>query len=137
MKKEKSCGIIPIHFINDEPFFILVQSKHGFFGFPKGHVEGNETEIETALRECKEEVDLTPTIIDGFREEFSYHMVEFDTYKTEVLFLGFVDDLSYRKQESEIVNILLVPYIEAIKILSFDDTRNVLRKAKEFLDNNK
>ena len=137
MRYEKSCGIVPFHIINGEPFVVLVQQNNGEFGVPKGHVEGNETELETALRECKEEVDLSPRIVDGFREEISYHMMEFDTYKTVVFFMGVVDDLSFRKQESEIANILLVPIKEAMKTLTYDDTRNVLNKAKNFFDNNK
>ena len=137
MRYEKSCGIVPFYIINGEPFVILIQQNNGDFGFPKGHVEGNETELETAIRECKEEVDLSPRIIDGFREEIFYHMMEYDTYKIVVFFMGVVDDLSYRKQESEIANILLVPIKEAMKTLTYDDTRNVLTKAKNFFDNNK
>ena len=137
MNFEKSCGIVPLYFMNNEPFIVLVKQNNGDIGFPKGHVEGNETELETAERECKEEVDLSPRIIDGFREEISYHMSEYDTYKTVVFFIGVVDDLSYRRQESEISDILLVPFAEAMKTLTYDDTRRVLSKVKEFYENNK
>ena len=137
MNYENCCGIIPFYIVNGEPFFVLVKSNNGFFGFPKGHVEGNETELETALRECKEETNLSPKIIDGFREEISYHMVEFDIYKKEVFFAGVIKDLSYKKQESEIADILLLSYGDAMKTLSFNDTKGVLQKAKNFFDNNK
>ena len=137
MKFEKSCGIVPLYFINNEPFVILIQQNNGDFGFPKGHVEGNETEFETALRECKEKVDLSPKIIDGFREEISYYIPQYDVHKTVVFFVGVIDDLSYRRQESEISNILLVPFKEAMKTITYDQTRNVLAKVKEFYENNK
>ncbi len=137
MNFEKSCGIVPLYFINNEPFVILIQQNNGDFGFPKGHVEGNETELETALRECKEEVDLSPKIIDGFREEISYYISQYDVHKTVVFFVGVIDDLSYRRQESEISNILLVPFKEAMKTITYDQTRNVLAKVKEFYENNK
>lgn len=137
MNFEKSCGIVPLYFINNEPFVILIQQNNGDFGFPKGHVEGNETELETALRECKEEVDLSPKIIDGFREEISYYISQYDVHKTVVFFIGVIDDLSYRRQESEVSNILLVPFKEAMKTITYDQTRNVLAKVKDFYENNK
>ena len=31
--------------------YVIVQEIEGNHGFPKGHVEGDETEIQTALRE--------------------------------------------------------------------------------------
>ena len=48
MKKEKSCGAIVI---NDKNQVLLVKHNIGHYGFPKGHVNSNETEIETAIRE--------------------------------------------------------------------------------------
>ena len=137
MKFEKSCGIVPLYFINNEPFVILIQQNNGDFGFPKGHVEGNEAELETASRECKEEVNLSPKIIDGFREEISYYIPQYDVQKTVAFFVGVIDDLSYRRQESEISTILLVPFKEAMKTITYDQTRNVLAKVKEFYENNK
>ena len=137
MKFEKSCGIVPLYFINNDPFVVLIQQNNGDIGFPKGHVEGNETELETASRECKEETDLSSKIIEGFREEISYYVPQYDVNKTVVFFVGVIDDLSYRRQESEIAKIILVPIDEAMKTLTYDQSRKVLEKAKEFYENNK
>lgn len=137
MKFEKSCGIVPLYFINNDPFVVLIQQNNGDIGFPKGHVEGNEAELETAYRECKEETDLSPKIIEGFREEISYYVPQYDVNKTIVFFVGVIDDLSYRRQESEIAKIILVPIDEAMKTLTYDQSRKVLEKAKEFYENNK
>ena len=62
MKKEKSCGIIV--FDNDK--VLVVKHLDGHYGFPKGHVENNETEEETAIREVKEETNCDAKIIPGF-----------------------------------------------------------------------
>ena len=43
-KKEKSCGIIVF---DDKNRVLMVKHKEGHYGFPKGHVEPNETENET------------------------------------------------------------------------------------------
>jgi 8-oxo-dGTP pyrophosphatase MutT (NUDIX family) len=37
---------------------LLIQDSYGNWGFPKGHIEGNETPGEAALRECREETGL-------------------------------------------------------------------------------
>ena len=68
MKNEKSCGCIII----DNGKVLLVKQTAGHWGFPKGHVETNETEIETAIRETKEETNLS-TISVG--EEPNRHIV--------------------------------------------------------------
>ena len=45
----------------------------GHWGFVKGHVEDNETEKETALRELKEETGLSKVeFIEGFKEKTHY-----------------------------------------------------------------
>ena len=54
MKYEKSCGAVVYTKINDTIKYVLVQQLEGFWGFPKGHIEGNETEEENALREIYE-----------------------------------------------------------------------------------
>ena len=55
---EKSCGAIVFTLENGEIKYLLVEEMSGCHSFPKGHVENNETEEETALREIKEETNL-------------------------------------------------------------------------------
>ena len=66
MNKEKSCGAVIFTRDEEDLKFVLIKNLEGSYGFPKGHVEDNETEEETALREVKEEVGLDVEIIDGF-----------------------------------------------------------------------
>ena len=72
MKKEKSCGFIIFTNVEGVIKFLIIQQLEGFHSFPKGHMEGNETELETAFREVKEEVNIIPTLIEGFRESESH-----------------------------------------------------------------
>ena len=44
IKKEKACGCIII----ENRKVLLIQQTKGHWGFPKGHMELGETEIETA-----------------------------------------------------------------------------------------
>ena len=69
MITEKSCGAIVFTKDNGCIQYVIIRSKEGFYGFPKGHMEENETEAETALREVAEEVGLSVTLIPDFRTE--------------------------------------------------------------------
>lgn len=135
MKYEKSCGVIPFCFIGNEVKVVLIKQNNGIIGFPKGHVEENESEEETALRECQEETNLTASLVEGFREEISYYIQEYDVEKTVVFFVGFVKDLSLKRQESEISDVMLLSVKDALNAISYEDTKNLLNKAyKHFLD---
>ena len=133
MKYEKSCGVVTYILINNEIHYLLVRQTNGFLSFPKGHVEGNETEEETALRECLEETALKVTLKKGFREVINYKIPEIDVDKDVVLFIGEIDNLDYHKQEKEIADIQVYKYQEAYNLLEFDNWKQVLKKANNFL----
>ena len=64
---EKSCGAIVFTKNVEGVKYVIIESKESFFGFPKGHVEKNETELETARREVLEETGLQVEFLDDFR----------------------------------------------------------------------
>ena len=74
MLKEFSCGAVIYKIQNDNPVFLLVNSKrNGKWGFPKGHIENGESEIETARREIFEETGIKKIeFIENFRKEDVY-----------------------------------------------------------------
>ena len=135
MKNEKSCGIIPIIIDEKKISALIIKQNNGVVGFPKGHVEPNESEEETALRECLEETGLKAKIVEGYREEISYYMPEYDAQKTVVFFLGIIEHINIHKQDSEISDIRIVSVDEALRLISFDDTKQLLLMAIEYLKN--
>lgn len=134
MKIEKSCGVIPFYLNKDRFKVILIKQNNGVIGFPKGHVEPNELEEETALRECLEETGLKAKIVNGYKEEITYYMEEYDAYKKVIFFVGLVNSLDYHKQESEINDIYIVGIKEALSLITFDQTKELLLKAVEFIN---
>ncbi len=131
-KHEKSCGIIPYTIINNEIYYLLVKETNGVICFPKGHVEENETEEETALRECLEETNVNVSLIPGYREETEYYMEEYDAWKTLVYFVGKINNFDFIKQDSEISDIKLCKYDEAYE-LQYDNSKELVRKADIFI----
>ena len=54
---EKSCGVVLYTYKLGKRNYLLIK-KDNIYGFPKGHIEENETEKECAIRECFEETSI-------------------------------------------------------------------------------
>ena len=125
MKKEKSCGCI---ILNNNKVLLVFEKNSKFWGFPKGHMENNETEVETAKRECKEEVGLD-VIIDSSKSYSINYVVNSKIDKNVVFFLASVNDDKVVIQEEEIEKYIWCDYMEALKLLTYHDLKNVFKKA--------
>ena len=136
MTKEKSCGAL-IYRTQESGLDILVlkHRKGGHWAFPKGHVEGNETEKETALREIKEETGLDVELQPGYRHRVFYSPKK-GVKKEVVYFLGYAEDSRTIRQEEEISEIKWVSIENAHKYLTYKNDRNLLEKAKRYLRKN-
>ncbi len=85
---QRSCGAVVYRRTGaDIEYLCLFQRRSGRYSFPKGHAEAYETELETAVREIKEEIGISAEFDTCFREEAHY---SFDVIKqkTVVLFLA-------------------------------------------------
>jgi bis(5'-nucleosidyl)-tetraphosphatase len=128
-----ACGVIVYLMKNREIHYLLVKSKQfDFYGFPKGHVEGEETEEETALREVLEETGLTPTLVHHFKTQTSY-LLESGKMKTVIYFLGSIQDETIQLQEEEISDCKLLPYEDALITLKHENDRDILKLADNYL----
>ena len=135
--KEKSCGAIEYKKENDELKFLLVYQSNGHHSFPKGHMESNETEIETAIREIKEETNLDVNIDSNFRVSISYHLESKDVMKEAVYFVATPITYDLMNQEGEITECIWSNYEETLQKLEFDNIKEVFQKAYNYIKNNK
>ena len=88
MLHEKSCGAIVYRKYHGNTEILLIKHiNSGHWSFPKGHVEGDETEEETAKREIMEETGIDVNLDTTFREIVSYSPRK-DTQKIVVYFIG-------------------------------------------------
>lgn len=83
MKYEKSCGAIVV----EDGKVLLVKHNAGHWDFPKGHVEEGETEIETAIREVKEETNIDIKI-EKENKYISEYSPKENVMKTVIYFIG-------------------------------------------------
>ena len=123
MKKEKSCGAV---IIKDEKI-LMVQENKGHWGLPKGHIEENETDIQTAIREVKEETGLDVTLDENRNYEINY-IVDEEIDKKVVYFIATSVKGDIVRQESEINQIKWVPISEAVDTITYDNAKEMLRK---------
>ena len=134
MHLETSCGAIVYTKQAGEYLFVIVQEQSGAYSFPKGHMEGCETELETARREIYEETGLKPAFVNGFRETDAYDLKEKPgTRKQVVYFLAECGNEPLIPRQSEIRKIVLLPYDQAMQCFEYEGSRRVLTAAYHFL----
>ena len=103
-------------------------------GFSKRTCWKDETEIETAKREVKEETNIDVKIYDNCRYEIHYNPKE-NVDKTVVFFLANNVNNNAKKQDEEIANIGWFKYDEALNILTYDDAKKLLKQSYKDLNN--
>lgn len=134
MRYIKSCGFIVYKAENNENFYLIIKSHNGDVGFPKGHMEPGENELQTAIRELKEETGMDVDTIYDFRYQIEYPLPRVpDAMKQTVYFLGkcVSDDIII--QEAEVASAEFVTYDKAIEKLTFEETKNMLKKANDLI----
>lgn len=131
-KYEKTSGAVLYTEKDGERRYLLVKTKSGHIGFPKGHTEYGETEQENAIREIFEETGIKTTLRDDFRMEYTFTTLE-NSIKTGVFFLAHYDYHAPEFQETEIFDDFLLPYEEAYEKLNWTQDKEILKAAQALL----
>lgn len=130
---EKSCGTVLYTTINNEVHYLLIKSEDNYCGFPKGHIEKFETEIETALRETWEETSIKATITDGFRQETTYTMGNGKTKSVVYFLASYANQNLTHNKGFEHNDYLQLTFDEAYSMLTFENTKEILKAANDYL----
>ena len=125
---ENSCGAIV--FNENTEKILLVKMHNGNWGFPKGHIENNETKEETAIREVQEETNVNIKIIPNFEREIKYIPNE-KTIKKVTIFAGITQDEDVKIDTFEIEAFQWCTYEEALKLVTYKLQKDVLEKARK------
>ena len=125
---ENSCGAIV--FNENTEKILLVKMHNGNWGFPKGHIENNETKEETAIREVHEETNVNIKIIPDFEREIKYIPNE-KTIKKVTIFAGITQDEDVKIDTFEIEAFQWCTYEEALKLVTYKLQKDVLENARK------
>ena len=135
MGTEKSAGIVLFRNNSGKNEFLLLNYPQGHWDFVKGKIEQNETSHEAAIRETREETGITNIeFIDGFEEsvEYDFRFKKEDIHKKVIFFLAKTDE-KIIKLSHEHNDYLWLEYSNALKKTTFENAKNVLSKANQFL----
>jgi len=133
-KTDESFGVIPVVKNDDGSFdvFIINQiNRTGgtFWGFPKGHPEGSETNEESALRELTEETGIIVSKLDTahpFVQNYNFVSGEAFIEKTVTYYAGFASNRDFVVQEAEVAEAKWCGFTEARELLTHDNNKQML-----------
>ena len=127
VKMEKSCGAIIWREQEGIPRVLVLQHRNGgHWAFPKGHVEGDETEEQTAHREIFEETGLKVKLDKSFRRVVTFSPKP-RVMKDVVYFAAKLAGGKLRRQEEEVIEVRWATLGEALKLVTYETDRAVLR----------
>ena len=151
MPREKSAGAIIFRKENSVNYYLLLHYGSGHWEFPKGHIEGKETEEETLIRETAEETGIKDLkIIFGFKKYIKYFFRQYKenvsekdrkagktpwVFKLVTFFLAETKTKEV-KISDEHKGFLWLPIDEAIRKTTFKNSKKLLKEANDFLKKN-
>lgn len=138
--KEKSFGVIPFRKINGQIEFLLIKHIAGYWGFPKGHPEKGESEIETARRELKEETGITKVSLMADIDLTDFYKFEYNKKaisKVVRYFLGFAHNSENRiVLNEEATDYVWANHDKALGIIIFRGLKNIINQSHDWLQKN-
>ena len=131
-KREKSCGAVVYN--PERQLFLIIKMLNGNWGFPKGHTENQETDIQTAIREVTEETGINIKILDGFKKSIKY--IPFpEVLKEVIFFIGITKEEKVLIDKGEIEDYMWCSYEEALKMITYKPQRDVMESSLKFIKN--
>jgi len=137
MIREKSAGFILISddFHTSHYSVLLLHYRSGHWDFPKGNIETNETEMQAAIRELKEETDISKfRVIPNFRYTLGYKYTKKSKLisKQVILFLAFTK-VKKVKISNEHIGYKWTRTNSSVDQLTYSNAKNALLYAINFL----
>ena len=139
-KKQVVAGFVVYRKTVDGIKFLMLYRRGNYWNFPKGHFKPGERTIDAALRELEEETGIKKSelhIAPNFRgyERFFFKIGDQGIYDTVILFLAETHRAEIKIEPREHSGYAWFLYRDAIGVIGkkYQDTRNVLRQANNFL----
>ncbi|HSX11374.1 MAG TPA: NUDIX domain-containing protein [Chlamydiales bacterium] len=135
-KREESFGVIPLSKASGRwEVFLIQHHRGGYWGFPKGHAEPNETPQQAAFRELKEETNLEPIHLlqeEPFTEQYNFMLEGRRIYKTVCYYIAEVSG-EIALQKKEIHDGKWAPFPDALSQVTHQEGRAILAQVEKML----
>ena len=129
----RSYGVIAYKLVGDDVWYLLVKHHAGHWGIAKGHAEEGESPRETAVRELLEETGVVATITRDheFIEDYDATHDRVKRNKIVTYFLARItNEPELNAQPEEIEELRWMSYEHALRLATYEGTREVLRQAQ-------
>lgn len=147
MRQDAAFGVIPVLYPSapaESPWrYLLILHNKGHWGFPKGHADPGETELETARRELQEETGLTQYALDPgarFVEQYQFTNPKgIEIHKTVIYFLAQIGAVASEPepqvtiQIAELADYRWCTYEQGLELITFEASRGVLQECEAYL----
>jgi bis(5'-nucleosidyl)-tetraphosphatase len=144
---EKSVGAVVFRRSDGANMYLLLHYRSGHWDFPKGHVEKNETEHETLIREVSEEAGLNDLeILPNFKTQvrFFYRAGEeekkrraqegrYPNVSKKVIYYLAETKTKQVKISFEHIGFEWLGYADALSRITYKNSKNILKKADKHL----
>jgi 8-oxo-dGTP pyrophosphatase MutT (NUDIX family) len=135
-REEVSAGGVVVRRVDGVVHFLLIRDPYKHWGFPKGHLEQGESPEQAACREVAEETGVRVQCVLATLDCIDWHF-RFRgrlVHKTCHFFLMETrDDATAPQQAEGITACRWAPYEDALRLVSYENARVVLRQAQAFL----
>ena len=137
MHTEKSCGAVLFRKEKGMLLYLLLHHESGHWDFPKGHQEKGEEEHDTVMREVREETGMgTIRILEGFNSIIRYNFKSRGALVGKAVSFYIAETGSKEVRLSfEHIGFKWLEYNEALKLVTFSNSKELLEKVNAFLLN--
>ena len=135
LKEEFSVAAI----VYNENEYLLLKYGLGHWEFVKGHIEENESDEQTILRELEEETSITEAIIiKGFKEKYEYSFT-FKGQRIHKFVSCYLIKVNTKdvKISYEHEDYVWLTFHKALRRLTYDNAKRLLHKANTFQNSEK
>ena len=116
----------------DHADFLLLRNKRGFWGFPQGHKEKGENEIQTLQREVQEETGITNLEIHQYIGKIQYKYFRADGIRSEKEVKFYFATTPTREVviSNEHEDFKWTNYLDALSILDHRQLKSIILKGR-------
>lgn len=143
---EISVGAVVFRTVNSQRLYLLLHYPSGHYDFAKGHIEAKESEEMTLRRETEEEAGIKDLKVFSKRISIRYFYIARGTEREKRLRqaqgIWIFKEVAFYPAETETTDVVISHehqgylwerYTSALKRVTFDNAKRVLKETEEYL----